>query len=83
MCCRCPVPVTNDQETILAFQRTIALEAIVPEAIVPEAIVPEAIVPEAMVLVAMVLVAMVQTGIIKIVPDAIEMHLPGLEQTDR
>jgi len=78
MCCRCPVPVTNDQETILAFQRTIALEAIVPEAIVPEAIVPEAIVPEAM-----VLVAMVQTGIIKIVPDAIEMHLPGLEQTDR
>jgi len=73
MCCRCPVPVTNDQETILAFQRTIALEAIVPEAIVPEAIVPEA----------MVLVAMVQTGIIKIVPDAIEMHLPGLEQTDR
>ena len=78
MCCRCPVPVTNDQETILAFQRTIALEAIVPEATVPEAIVPEAIVPEAM-----VLVAMVQTGIIKIVPDAIEMHLPGLEQTDR
>ena len=78
MCCRCPVPVTNDQETILAFQRTIALEAIVPEATVPEAIVPEA-----MVLVAMVLVAMVQTGIIKIVPDAIEMHLPGLEQTDR
>ena len=73
MCCRCPVPVTNDQETILAFQRTIALEAIVPEATVPEAIVPEA----------MVLVAMVQTGIIKIVPDAIEMHLPGLEQTDR
>ena len=78
MCCRCPVPVTNDQETILAFQRTIALEAIVPEAIVPEAIVPEA-----MVLVAMVLVAMVQTGIVEIVPDAIEMHLPGLEQTDR
>jgi len=88
MCCRCPVTVTNDQETILAFQRTIAPEAIAPEAIVPEAIVPEAMVPEtmvpeAMVLVAMVLVAMVQTGIVEIVPDAIEMHLPGLEQTDR
>ena len=83
MCCRCPVTVTNDQETILAFQRTIAPEAIAPEAIVPEAMVPETMVLVAMVLVAMVLVAMVQTGIVEIVPDAIEMHLPGLEQTDR
>ena len=73
MFCRRPAPVTNDQETILAFQRTIA----------PEAMVPEAMVPEAMVLAAMVLAAMDPTGIVEIVPDAIETHLRGLEQTDR
>ena len=45
--------------------------------------VPEAMVPEAMVLVAMVQTGTVPMGIVEIVPDAIEMHLRGLEQTDR
>ena len=42
MFCRCPVHVTNDQETILAFQKTMVLEAMVLEAMVLEAMVQTA-----------------------------------------